>query len=252
MNYTLVCEPSFDGIMTAVYDGWVLKNQGHQISIYPGYSYSPSFLSEYVVVATDNTKADKVAMSIRIKISVEAYLAVFRACMHYSTERADVVFNFLQLAYPKGADVMKMYGHPAVMRLLELSRKAVNEAHLFKGVVRFSELRGNVLYSRIEPRCDIIPLLVHHFEERFPEENWIIYDVTRKKAAVHPIKQQTVFVEGRDMDKLTKDMQYKDEYGDLWRIFFETIGIDARYNPKCQRNNLPLWYRKNMNELTNK
>ena len=30
MNITLVCEDSFEGIMTAVYDAWVLMNQGHQ------------------------------------------------------------------------------------------------------------------------------------------------------------------------------------------------------------------------------
>lgn len=59
-------------------------------------------------------------------------------------------------------------------------------------------------------------------------------------------------VEGQDMEWLTKDMQKKDEYDDLWKIFFDTIGIDARYNPKCQQTLIPNWYRKNMPEFNKK
>ena len=44
----------------------------------------------------------------------------------------------------------------------------------------------------------------------------------------------------------------KDEYDDLWKIFFDTIGIDARYNPKCQQTLIPNWYRKNMPEFNKK
>lgn len=250
MNITLVCEESFEGIMTAVYDGWVLMNQGHNVNIHPGMEYEPSFFSEFVPIKTNMEKAEKVAASIRVKVSIEAYTMVFRACVHYAEDRADAVFNFLKVAYPAGAKVVKMLGNPAVMRVMELSRKAVNEAHLFKGFVRFTELKGNVLYSRIEPKCDVIPLIIYHFQERFPEENWIIYDVRRMKAAVHPMKKETIMISGRNMDELTKSMQLKDEYDDLWKVFFNTIGIDARYNPKCQKNMLPLWYRKNMTEMT--
>ena len=176
-------------------------------------------------------------------------MMVYRACMHYDQERGDVVFDFLKVAYPTGGRVLKMLGNPAVMRIMELNRKVTNEVHLFKGFVRFTELQGDILYSKIEPKCDVLTLLSPHFEQRFPEENWMIYDAKRMKTIVHPSRRQTVFVQGEDMEKLTKDMQYSDAYEDLWKVFFDTIGIDARYNPKCQQTLLPLWYRKNMKEF---
>ena len=37
---TLVCDDSFDGIMTAVYDGWVLMLKGNKVKIYPGDDYA--------------------------------------------------------------------------------------------------------------------------------------------------------------------------------------------------------------------
>ena len=36
---------------------------------------------------------------------------------------------------------------------------------------------------------------------------------------------------------------------DLWKVFFKSIGIEQRKNPRCQRNMLPLWYRKHMTEF---
>ncbi|MFQ9515750.1 MAG: TIGR03915 family putative DNA repair protein [Eubacterium sp.] len=252
MNVTLVCEESFEGIMTAVYDGWVLMNQGHQVSIHPGTGYTPSFFSEFMTIETNVKKAEKVAKSIQVKVSMEAYTMVFRACMHYADDRADAVFNFLKVAYPAGARVVKMLGNPAVMRVTELSRKVANETHMFKEFVRFTELKGNVLFSKIEPKCDVLLLLSYHFQQRFPEEKWIIYDTKRIKASVHPVKGECILIKDRNMEELTKGMQNGQEYEALWQVFFDTIGIEERYNPKCQRTMMPLWYRKNATEFTRK
>ena len=40
-----------------------------------------------------------------------------------------------------------------------------------------------------------------------------------------------------------------DVYVDMWKTFFETISIEERRNPRCQRNMLPLRYRKYMTEF---
>ena len=141
-----------------------------------------------------------------------------------------------------------LFRSPAVMRVMELSRKTSNEAHSFIEFIRFEELKGNVLYSRIEPKCDVLSQVYAHFQNRFPNENWIIYDQRRIKAAVHQKGMATVLVEGQNMDQLVKSVRKEDEYEDLWKVFFNTIAIKERYNPKCQCTHLPKWYRKNMLE----
>lgn len=249
MNVTLVCESSFEGIMTAVYDGWVLMNKGYQVNIYPRNNYNPSFFSEYQLIETNIEKADKVSKSIRIKISIKAYMMVYRASMHYDENRANAIFAFLKLAYPVGAGVTNMLNKPEVMKILELSRKVANETHLFKGFVRFDELRGGVLFSTIEPKCDIILLLSHHFEERFPLEKFILYDKTRKKAVIHGEGNPSIQIIDNDIERKVRSMIKEDEYEELWHVFFEHIAIDARNNPQCQNTLIPQWYRKNMTEF---
>lgn len=246
MNITLVCQDSFEGIMTSIYDGWVLMNQGHQVNIFAGANYTPTFFSEYRRVETDMNKSEKVARSIQVKISMEAYVMVYRACMHYTTEKADIIFNFLKIGYKQGAKVIRMLGNPDVLALMELDRKVANETHNFKGFLRFKELKGGMLFGKIEPRCDVVPLLEKHFSDRFPKENWIIYDEKRKKALVHPASGDCVMIMGQTVEERIKELQKVDEYEDLWKVFFDTIGIEARKNPKCQQSHMPQWYRKNM------
>ena len=248
MNVPLVCEDNIEGIMTAIYDGWVYMNKGYSVNIHPGSDYAPTFFSKFINIETDNSKAERVIRSIKIKISEEAYIAVFRTCMNFAEDKGDAVFEFLRYGYRYGARVMKMLHVPAVMRVMELSRKTSNEAHSFIEFIRFEELKGNVLYSRIEPKCDVLSQVYAHFQNRFPNENWIIYDQRRIKAAVHQKGMATVLVEGQNMDQLVKSVRKDDEYEDLWKIFFNTIAIKERYNPKCQCTHLPKWYRKNMLE----
>ena len=86
--------------------------------------------------------------------------------MHFDNDKGNEIFEFLKLGYAVGARVTKMLTNPHVLRVTELSRKAVNEAHLFKGFVRFDELKGGVLYSRIQPKCYVVPLIINHFQDR--------------------------------------------------------------------------------------
>ena len=240
MNITLVCEDSFEGIMTAVYDGWVYMKKGYQVNIQPGMGYTPTFFSEYVNIDTDFEKAQKVARSIRVKISGETYVMVYRTCQHFESDKADAVFEFLKAGYSVGARVTKMLGNDAVMRVLELSRKVANESHYFIEFLRFKELKGNILYAKIEPKCSVISFVSQHFQARFPEENWIIYDEKHILSAVHPAGKNAILIKDKNIDKLTKNMETEDGYEELWKVFYNAIRIEARYNPKCQRTMMPL------------
>ena len=51
----------------------------------------------------------------------------------------------------------------------------------------------------------------------------------------------------KKMDRLS--IQTDDPFIDLWKDFFNTMGIKERENPQCQRNLMPLWYRKHMTEF---
>ena len=135
------------------------------------------------------------------------------------------------------------------MNLFELDRKVMNEAHLFREFLRFSEI-DHVLISHIEPKCDVLTILAPQFTDRMPSENWMIIDDNRKTAVVHPCDHD-YYMTTLSEDELNrlKTSEISDLYTDLWKVFFETIGVEARKNPRCQRTMMPLWYRKHMTEF---
>ena len=78
----------------------------------------------------------------------------------------------------------------------------------------------------------------------------MIYDRAHHMFLVHESRKQWILV--RD-EKLNWDAIRKSEkeevYLKLWKEFFETIAIQERKNYKCQRNHLPLHYRKHIVEF---
>lgn len=141
---------------------------------------------------------------------------------------------------------MEDMADPYVMRVIELARKVDNESHLFCGFVRFYDL-GKFLYAEIEPKCHVLPQVMEHFADRYPNEHYVIYDKKRQVALIHLAFGDSFFVSG---DAWNIDLnQHEDYFERLWSQYFKTIAIEERYNPRCQNNLIPKWYRKHMPEF---
>ncbi len=247
----LQCEDSLEGILTALYDAFVEKNkmtsfQDGDISIVIGDAADLFLFAQILEVKTDLDKAQKTLLSIQKKISYIAYKRVLSALCHYDTDRGNAVLGFLIKGFPMGAKVIDALADPYVMRVMELSRKVDNESHLFCGLIRFTDV-GKFLYSEIEPKCNVLPLVMEHFEDRYPNQSYVIYDKKKQVALVHPVFCQSFFVYGDEWN--VNVSQHIDHFEELWREYFAHIEIKERHNPRCQNNLLPKWYRKNMVEF---
>lgn len=93
--------------------------------------------------------------------------------------------------------------------------------------------------------------LAPHFADRLPLENWMIWDETHNMFAVHEASRKWVLVCGEDFagEKFARVSDREREFARLWTGFCKTIAIDARKNPRCQRQNLPLRFRPEMTEF---
>lgn len=247
------CQDSFESMMTCIYEAWASR-LGHanvRLQIEP--VEQAELFCEYTHVETDLSKTEKVVRTVQRKLSYEAYRRVFLAAMSFEPDRLDAIYRFLVLGFACGRGVTDMLSRPEVMRVLELSRKAGNESNYFREFTRFTSLDGRIYVAHIEPKCNVTAIVAEHFSDRMPSEHWMIIDDNRRITAVHP-KDQAFYMtrlSKREMEALQETEQQKDRYTDLWKEFFRTIGIEARRNEKCQRNLMPLWYRRHMTEYRN-
>lgn len=255
MSMTIyTCRPEFDDMMTCIYDAWASRKGHANVHLELEPVEQMSLFCDYIHVEAEEEKVKKVTSSIRKKISGEAYRQIYYTAIGTDPERLDVIYRFLVLGFFYGGKVVNMLTEEPVMKLMELSRKAAREVHFFHEFARFTSVNGQVYVSHIEPKSDVIVSVAEHFADRMPSEHFIMIDDTRKKAVIHP-KDEDFYVRiltEEEYEKLRQAEFLEDDFTALWRQYFESIAIEARKNPKCQMNMMPLWYRKHATEFMKK
>lgn len=239
--------------MSGVYDAYASRLGFQNVKLQINENTERELFADYREAEEDSEKAKKVLKTIRRELGAEAYETICRAAASRNEEKADAIFRtiVLGLHLPKKQQVMNCLTEEAVCTVAALGKKTWNEAHRFMGFVRFQELSGKILYAEIRPENDILPLIAPHFADRFPLENWIIYDEGRKKSIVHGANRGWILLENRaSMEMLGKECsEEEDSYASLWKVFTESIAIEARKNEKLQKQLLPLKFRDKMTEF---
>ncbi len=261
-----VCGEEPGDIWCAIYDAWMSRLGHANVRIEPE-GADQGLFCEYREVAADDEKVEKVTRSIRGKLGEQVYEEAYKAALSQDRFRADKIYRFLIAAFALGPGVLDCLQFPEVYEIFRMNRHLMREYDHLRGFVRFAEWRHRILASRIAPKNDVTELLARHFADRMPEENWLIYDVNRTKGALHRGGQGWMVVHvswgelaagrlaggGTDRETLKEEEEFWQDgqvYEKLWKVFHESIAIQARYNPKCQRNMLPLRFRPYMTEFT--
>lgn len=247
------CEDSAEGIFTAIYNIYEEKRDHRDTMI--SLTEELFLFAEYVKVTPDREKALKVMRTLKRKFGEKDYEWLCLALASEDESKAQAVYQTVAGALRRGAGEGHLFDDMAcdnVNLASKLGRKAWNECHHLMGFVRFQELEGGILYSRIEPKSNALTFLMPHFEDRFPNENFMIYDVNRDLLGLHAagkpwcLMQETGDPGAAESFRLSEGEQI---YQELFRFFCRKITIEERKNDELQRNMLPLRFRKYMVEF---
>lgn len=246
-----LCRDDFNGIICGVYDAWMSRLGHDNVKLKLMDTGNLELFAEYREVEETEEKLDKVITAIRKKISAEAFKWVYKACLSCEEGKADLIYRFLIYGFHYGAGVVENLNIPPVYEIFRLNRFISNETHKQLEFVRFSEMKGGLLFSKIGPKNDVLSLIAPHFADRLCEERWIIYDVNREKAAVYDPDGGWLILSVEDEEWQKKLSAETDEstYQNLWKAFYNSVAIKERTNYICQRNHLPLRFRPYMTEF---
>ena len=203
MKIVYVCKDSITGIFSAVYEAWKRRNEGRELSIAIQGSVEPALFCEYQEIEESERKAAAVEKMILKNLGSLVYRDLYYASLSRNLEKGDAILGTLLAArkIPDSRKIMDHLGETHVEKVFELSRNVGEEAHLLTGFIRFRELENGVLLSEITPKNQVLPCLGPHFQDRFPMENWMIYDKGRQMFAVHEAGKQWVLAEGEKLDE---------------------------------------------------
>lgn len=251
----LICEDSPESIFTGIYNAYENKWNHQETYLQIGEDENIQMFAAYMIVESSGEKYEKVARTIRKKFGEKTVEGIWQALFSDDRQKAQAVYQMIVFGL-KGnfkGNLIDCYTNDWIAFVNKLSKNVRNEAHHFRGFLRFEEFEQKILYAKIEPKNDILIQLGNHFSDRFASENFIIHDKKRKKILLH--KRQSgyvVFDETLGESYLQfdlYDLEAKDETAELFKIFFEKIAIKERRNLGLQQNLLPLRYRKYMTEF---
>ncbi len=251
--YIYRCEESMEGILTAIYNIYEDKRAFADTQIRLDDEYI--LFGEDVAVQGDCEKAEKVSRTLYRKFGPEDYDTICKALASWSPDKANVVFHSIRYGLSASVAPGRLFQHLSDDNVLQVSKLALNAAREFQhlqGFVRFEELENGILFSRIKPRNHVLQGLMEHFSDRFPMENFCIYDEGREQFAIHPAGKAWFLLQG---DVAVKQVEYiphsteEEKYAALFRHFCNRITIEERSNYELQRNMLPIRFREYMTEF---
>lgn len=239
-----IYDGSFEGILTAIYHAYYNKEIPEQILSQD--DLQESLMVRKVYIETDMEKADKVYHSVETKISKQAMKNIFYVYLSEERDRGTMIYQYLKLGWKMGKSIDGNLKNNHVLVVQNMYKKVSKEIHLMLGLVRFKELKNDVLYAAIEPDHNIVFALADHFAERISNERWIIHDIRRNIAVVYN-KEEWLLTEL----KLKGDIelhQEEESYQKLWKQYFKSISIENKVNPRLQKGYMPVRYWKHLIE----
>jgi probable DNA metabolism protein len=234
---------SFDGFLCCVFESYDKKELPFDIQ--PD-DAPQGFLFEGKPIQTDSVKADRVYRSIPLKICPEAQELVRMGWLTCVPHKELLLLRFLRLGFTHGRKIMDMLADDTVNSLNSAVMHLNREGHHYLGFVRFSIHKG-VLVAVIEPKNQVLPVISEHFCDRFHTETFMIFDKTHGLALIHRPGQSGIIA----LDELTvpeADAE-EEEYRRLWKRFYDSIGIEGRYNPRLRMNHMPKRYWSQLPEM---
>jgi probable DNA metabolism protein len=250
----LVYDGTMAGLLSAVFE--VYERKAAAATIVKSTAAVADAFAQRVEVVTDAIKARRVWKGLAGKLSQEALGQLYYCHLSELPETEAHILAYVRYVFDtSGQRVEEDFGNASVLWVSQTARKVWREKHRMEAFIRFQELGDGLFYAAMEPDYDVLPLLTCHFKSRYADQDWLIYDIRRKRGLHYSKSTEAVtevqleWIEGSNHipsgDALAP---HEDLYQALWKDYFKSTSIAARNNPKLHLRHMPLRYWKHLTE----
>lgn len=263
-----VFDNTLDGLLTAVFDSF-FQHQQPEMLLAEG-EQLPLFADEPHVVVTDSGKAARVWKGLEKHLSVEGLRMIAVSWLSEERTLNQPLFNFICKVFrqkvsdaPSSAtDYLSLERNASdadVLAVRNSCRRVLHEQLRMKQFIRFQKAKDGTYLAVVSPDHNVLSLITHHFQDRFNDQPWLIYDAKRHYGYYYDGSAEPIHITFEDESAVPFDLtngKLDDEalsendkiFQDLWRTYFKAICIKERMNPKKQLSDMPRRYWKYMTE----
>jgi len=250
----LVYDGSFEGLLTAIFE--LYERKIGDACLVRDKNYQPQLIASRLDIISDQKKAERVWNGLKQRLSVDKRNEVYQCFLSELPEMEDILVSFIRHVFDNKHSVEKDYSHKSVLAIEQIAHKVYREKHRMEAFVRFQRTADDLYISSIEPDFNVLPLIISHFQERYADQHWLIYD-NQRNYGIHYNKDTFSVQEVRMEWEVATHHEFLPEstcheeemvYQSLWKSYFKTINIQARNNRKLHIRHVPTRYWKYLTE----
>lgn len=249
----LLYDKTFDGFLSVIFEIFRNKLKPERIESFE--SQENILFAEKISIVTDQEKACRVWEALKKRLTERAYNAVYRIHLSGATDAEMILYRFMLKVFASTVCIEENFGDPDVLRIKKLDQQICKEAERIRQFVRFQKTADGIYYALMDPQFNVIPMVVKHFESRFADQQWIIYDSRRNYGFYYNCEQTMVINLTSDKvnplnGKINSDILAEEElhFQQLWKKYFKSTCIEERRNEKLQMQHMPKKYWKYLTE----
>lgn len=266
---TYIFDNTLDGLLTAVFDSFALHQEpellteGEQL---------PLFADTPHHVATDATKAARVWSGLEKRLSASGLRIIALSWLSEERSLNQPLFDYICKVFRQPGGALSLEHNASdedVLAVRNTCRRVLHEGQRMKQFIRFQKAKDGTYLAVVAPDHNVLPLITDHFQDRFGDQPWLIYDARRHYGYYYaPVREGGSAAEGPvritfedegsvpfDLTngKLSAEVLSSDDqlFQQLWRTYFKAICIRERINPRKQLSDMPRRYWRYMTEKNN-
>jgi probable DNA metabolism protein len=248
-----IYDKTFEGFLTLVFNCYEMKIFPDRIS--GNRNNQPSIFPESYEVVSNEAKAKRVWSGLHKKISNTSCQLLYHAFLSEICDVELLMLHYIREVFESPVNIELNFGNYYVLEMLKMDKKVMREAQRILMFTRFQKTTDEIYYAPFDTKYNVLPLVIKHFENRFTDQKWIIYDTKRNYGFYYDLKCTSEF---RFTDKfvssvtniIDKNLMDKDEqlFQELWKNYFDAMCIKERLNPKLHMQLLPKRFWKYLTE----
>ncbi|MCL2492189.1 MAG: TIGR03915 family putative DNA repair protein [Coriobacteriia bacterium] len=238
---------TLEGFFSAVFDAYTGKDRPDIITVSENYQSRIDQIIHHVQTRED--KYERVYDGIIKHIGPVGYHKVRTVFLSPSPDKDTILFRYLEYGFKVGKKIHVDISHELVNPVERLKKETWFEMHRMKMFARFAQMDNGVYFSKINPKCNVLPLVMEHFARRFNVQPFVIYDENHRILGLYDMKSW--YLQYVDDDFEVPDCAEDDlRYQRLWKSFYDSIAIEERVNHDLRRNFMPKRFWSNLTEMS--
>ncbi len=269
-----IYDGSYEGLLSCIFT--IFKERILPTAICTEASYQPSLLETATQIVTNEDWAARVLKGVDERTNARASLLVYKIFLSELPASEMLIYELIQAIIRQGDEsILENFANPHILRAAQIEKMIYREVHRMHAFIRFQKSQDGLFCAVIDPDFNVLPLIGDHFERRYADQSWLIFD-TRRHYGLYYDQEKMVFVSLDDpvlsqAARLLQDSEHqlinggelndgefkgcefkgnhlKDsremEYQLLWKNYFQSVNIRERNNSKLHLRHMPKRYWK--------